>query len=105
MRKSPHEKDFFFPQIKERRDVYKKKSSFKSQKPKHFVPASLTLNCLPVVVFNVSRLTSANVFGCLRGTAVVVTKNAESVQKPLNQELYSRRLAAAEDFETDLASQ
>lgn len=97
-------KIFFFHKL--RSDVtYKKKSSFKSQKPKHFVPASLTLNFLPVVVFNVSRLTSANVFGCLRGTAVVVTKNAESVQKPLNQELYSRRLAAAEDFETDLASQ
>lgn len=80
-------------------------SSFKNQQPKHCVPASLTLNCLPVAVFNVSRLTSATVFSCSCGTAAVVAKNAESVQKPLNQELYSIRCAAAKDFVTDLASQ
>ncbi len=82
-------------------------SSFKNQQTKQFVPASLTIKCLPVVVFNVSRLTSATAFGCSCGTAAVVAKNAESVQKknPLNQELYSISFAAAQDFVTDFASQ
>lgn len=80
-------------------------SLFRNQHPKHFVPNSLTLNRLPVVVFNLSQLTSATVFGCSCGTAALVTKNAESVQKPLNQELCSIRFAAAVDFVTVLASQ
>lgn len=88
--------------MKRRHDV---QSSFKNQQPQRFVPASLTLNCLPVVVFNVSRLTSATVFGCSCGTAALDAKNAESVQKQLNQELYSIRFAAAQDFVTALASQ
>lgn len=43
--------------------------------------------------------------GCSCGSAALVGKNAESVQKTLNQGLYSIRFAAAEHFVTDLATQ
>lgn len=50
-----------------------------------FVPDSLTLKRLLVVVVNLSRLASANMFGGPCKSAALVGKNAESVQKSLNQ--------------------
>lgn len=70
-------KTCFVPQMMK---LHKVRRSLRNQHFKHFVPDSLTSNRSPVV-FNLSRSTSATVFGCSCGTAAVVTETAESVKK------------------------